>query len=168
MFFWKNKLVWRPAVIFILTLTCLGLALPARAGTFNGGNGITVAVPDGWEAEYEQENFQILLVSPLGDCAVSVQALPNPGEQSSKEFSENFAQSINGSKPEKIPDHDAYTFDGFMSGVPLTAFALASTETIIVLMELGAASKYGKELQAIRNSLRSNDQTVQEMLDVLK
>ena len=55
-----------------------------------------------------------------------------------------------------------------MSGVPLTAFALASTETIIVLMELGAASKYGKELQAIRNSLRSNDQTVQEMLDVLK
>ena len=168
MFSRKNKLMRSPVIIFILTLACLCLALPVRAATFTGGNGITVAVPDGWDVEYEQENFQTLLASPSEDCAVSVQALPNIGGQSAKEFSNIFAQSINGEKPEKIPGHDAYTFDGVLHDVPFTAFALASSDTIVVLMELGATSDHSKELQAISNSLRSNDRAVQKMLDVLK
>ncbi len=162
------ELVHRPAVIFIFTLACLSLTLPARAGTFSGANGITVAVPDGWEAEYEQDNFQILLTSPSEDCAVSVQALPTLGGQSAKEFSDIFAQSINGSKPEKMSGHDAYTFDDVLHGVPFTAFSLAAPSTIVVFMELGATESNGQALQTIRDSLRSNDRAVQKMLDVLK
>ena len=126
---------------FVLTLACLGMASAAMGETFTGGNGITAAVPAGWEAEYEQENFQSLLTSPLGDCAVSAQALPNVGKQNAKEFSSIFAQSINGSTPEKMSGQDAYTFDGVLQGVPFTAFSLALPDTIIVFMELGAADK---------------------------
>ena len=168
MFFQKSRRVHKAVVVFILTMTCLGMASAAMGETFTGGNGIAAAVPAGWEAEYEQENFQSLLTSPLGDCAVSAQALPNVGKQSAKEFSNIFAQSINGSTPEKMSGHDAYTFDGVLQGVPFTAFSLASPDTIIVFMELGAVDKYGKELRIIRNSLRSDDQAVQKMLDVLK
>ena len=151
-----------------LALACFIAALPAMAETFTGGNNITVTVPDGWGVEYEPDNFQTLLTSPAEDCAVSAQALPKVGGQSAKEFCDVFAQSINGSKPEKMPGHDAYTFDGVLHGVPFTAFALASSDIIVVFMELGATSDHGKALRAIRSSLHSEDRTVQKMLDVLK
>lgn len=155
-----------PFLSLVLILACLVVARPAPAETFTGNNGVTVTVPKSWTAEYEAPNMQILLASPLEDCAVSVQLLPNNGNSAEK-FSKIFSQRMNGTSPEKLYN-GSYTFDAFFQGVPLTATVYATHDKAVVLMELGDVDGYPDELQLIRNSLRGNDPDTQTLLDVFK
>ncbi len=159
----RNQLLF---LAFVLFLACLAVASPTRAQTFTGDNGVAVAVPKDWTAEYEAPNMQILLASPLEDCAASIQLMPNSGKNA-KEFGKTFSRQMNGTSPEKL-DNGCYVFDAFFQGLPLTATVCATNNHAAVLLELGNVDGYPAELRLIRSSLHSNDPEAQELLNIFK
>ena len=163
----KNEFMRGPVIILTLGLACLCAALPAMARTFTGGNGVTVNAPEGWTMEQsEPASGQLTLISPDQKCLVSIQVIPDI-KLSSKEFSEFFSQGVNRSRPAKVGE-DLYSFEAVLASMPLLVFTHAGEVDGFVLMEIGETDSYAAELRLIRASLRSDDSTVQKMLDALK
>lgn len=133
----------------------LAFSVAALAETFTGGN-MSVEVPAGWKASYQERLNQIVLESQDGLAVAGVQVVDSGGA-SHKEFAEALSSALNGSAPQQIDGYNNYYITVNIDGVDCLITVFVEGPKALVFMEGGANDKYEKEINAIWNSMKSKD-----------
>lgn len=153
------------ALILFLNLAWLAPARPALAETFTGGS-LTLSLPKDWNAHYNQENGQIMAVSPGDDCVVGLQFVETNGA-TVKEIAEGAAKEM-GTKPaQQMEGYDSWYLEVEEDGLAGTLTFMVEGDLAMLYLEAGATDKYEDQIDLIWHSLKSANTKEQALLATL-
>ncbi|MGL4208756.1 MAG: hypothetical protein ACRCTY_05150 [Candidatus Adiutrix sp.] len=149
------------ALIFIAWAPKVG-----EATQYTAANKITVTVPNGWQAKYDDEHSQILLMPPDHLAGVSIIVLESLGK-TDREVAELMSGELKGSQPKQVEGGTNYYFTATVNDLFSTFTLLENQGQILIYSEFGDLTKFENEVQEIWLSLQSEDRRVQAIFDAI-
>lgn len=143
-------------------------AAPALAKTTFVGGSMSVAVPDGWDARYNEKINQIVITNPPNSYAVGVQiqdtAVPDPFD-----YALLLSRHFKGGAPKRAPGQNYYIFPAYLDGYPALITVAANDGKTVIFLESGDNMEaYARQKALILGSLRSSNPTEQAVFDSMR
>ena len=149
-----------------MLLLTLALPLPAMAAKLTGGT-MSVDLPARWTGVYHPADNNFLITAPDEICFIFVRVVDNKGGKSIQEWSQTFANVLNGTEPKKISDNYYYFFAN-VDGVDMTVDVRTAGSKILAYAEFGDPTNFAEDIKKIKKSFKSTNKKEQAVLNLLK
>lgn len=146
-------------------LVFAAFSLPALAAPFQGGT-ITIDLPNGWTATYDEAIHQIMAESADKNCRVALQVANSDG-MNDQQLAEMLSKELKGGTPQKVPGFDNYYFTTNVNNMDMTITLFELGGKVLVYIEGGDTVKYEQDTIQIWNSMTSSDPAEKALFDSL-
>ncbi len=146
--------------LLLCMLCCAAISLvsltPAKADTVFTGGSISFALPDGWEAKFDNDSNMFSAASADEECIVVILVFSTSG-MSEDEWAAKLAEEFGSPPPEKIEGFSNYNFPVDLDGQTGTATVAVVGYKGMMFLESGNTEKYQADIEKIWYSLTSTN-----------
>lgn len=161
----KRKLTYLLLLaLMLLPAACEEKEMPDYEYT---ANDITVLVPGGWQAAYQEAQRQITIQAPKEEYALGIQILES-GDITSEEVARAMSEQLNGETPEPAARYTEYAFNCSIMELPALVNILSKDGYTLVLIEVGDNGKFAEQTDAIMKSMKSSNPAYQNVIEAIK